>query len=164
MSNERNANPPMKRKKGPGGHGPMGMMPGEKAKNFKTTMKALLRYIKPFKFQVISVIIFAIASTIFSIVSPMILGGATDVVVNGVLGTGIDYSELKNMIIILICLYITSFCFSVLQSYIMAGISQNITYKLRKEISEKIDKLPLKYFDGKTHGEILSRVQVMWKQ
>lgn len=158
MSNEQKVNPPMKRRKGPERHGPMSMMPGEKAKNFKTTMKTLMKYIKPFRVQVAIVVSFAIASTIFAIVSPMILGEATDVVVKGVLGTGIDYSTLKTMIIVLVCLYLTSFCFSVLQSYIMAGVSQNITYKLRKEISEKIDKLPLKYFDGKTHGEILSRV------
>lgn len=158
MSNETKTKPPVKRRKGPGAHGPMGMMPGEKSKNFKETMKTLMQYIKPFKVQVAFVIVFAIASTIFTIVSPMILGGATDVVVNGVLGTGIDYSALKIVIIILTSLYLVSFGFSVLQSYIMSGVSQNITYKLRKEISEKMNRLPLKYFDGKTHGEILSRV------
>nr|WP_243158172.1 ABC transporter ATP-binding protein [Aminipila terrae] len=136
----------------------MAMMPGEKAKNFRSTMKTLMQYVKPFRIQVILVVIFAIASTVFTIVSPMILGEATDVVVKGIMGTGIDYGVLKGIMIILISLYMVSFGFSVLQSYIMAGVSQTITYRLRKEISEKLDKLPLTYFDGKTHGEILSRV------
>lgn len=154
---KKNMNLPPKRK-GPGGHGPMAMMPGEKAKNFKVTMKSLLQYMKPFKLKIFVVVFFAIASTVFSIVSPMILGKATDAVVKGVLGNGIDYSQLKTIIMILIGLYLISFSFSVIQSFIMAGVSQNITYRLRKEISEKLDRLPLKYFDGKTHGEILSRV------
>nr|WP_312091449.1 ABC transporter ATP-binding protein [Aminipila sp.] len=136
----------------------MGMMPGEKAENFKETMKTLMQYMRPFKLQIIAVIILAVASTAFSIISPMILGMATDAVVQGVLGQGIDYSLLKNIIMILISLYIISFGFSVLQSYIMAGVSQTITYRLRKEISEKLDRLPLRYFDSKSHGEILSRV------
>ncbi len=155
MNRKSKASPPVKRRKG---HGPMGMMPGEKAENFKETMKTLMQYMKPFKLQIIAVIILAVASTAFSIISPMILGMATDAVVQGVLGQGIDYSLLKNIIMILISLYIISFGFSVLQSYIMAGVSQSITYQLRKEISEKMDRLPLRYFDSKSHGEILSRV------
>ncbi|QHI72763.1 ABC transporter ATP-binding protein [Aminipila terrae] len=157
MNNETKGNPPVRRR-GPERHGPMAMMPGEKAKNFRSTMKTLMQYVKPFRIQVILVVIFAIASTVFTIVSPMILGEATDVVVKGIMGTGIDYGVLKGIMIILISLYMVSFGFSVLQSYIMAGVSQTITYRLRKEISEKLDKLPLTYFDGKTHGEILSRV------
>lgn len=157
MNNETKGNPPVRRR-GPERHGPMAMMPGEKAKNFRSTMKTLMQYVKPFRIQVILVVIFAIASTVFTIVSPMILGEATDVVVKGIMGTGINYEVLKGIMIILISLYMVSFGFSVLQSYIMAGVSQTITYRLRKEISEKLDKLPLTYFDGKTHGEILSRV------
>ncbi|WP_331655343.1 ABC transporter ATP-binding protein [Aminipila sp.] len=155
MNSKSKASPPVKRRKG---HGPMGMMPGEKAENFKETMKTLMQYMRPFKLQIIAVIILPVASTAFSIISPMILGMATDAVVQGVLGQGIDYSLLKNIIMILISLYIISFGFSVLQSYIMAGVSQTITYRLRKEISEKLDRLPLRYFDSKSHGEILSRV------
>ncbi len=155
MNSKSKASPPVKRRKG---HGPMGMMPGEKAENFKETMKTLMQYMRPFKLQIIAVIILAVASTAFSIISPMILGMATDAVVQGVLGQGIDYSLLKSIIMILISLYIISFGFSVLQSYIMAGVSQTITYRLRKEISEKLDRLPLRYFDSKSHGEILSRV------
>ena len=155
MNSKSKASPPVKRRKG---HGPMGMMPGEKAENFKETMKTLMQYMRPFKLQIIAVIILAVASTAFSIISPMILGMATDAAVQGVLGQGIDYSLLKNIIMILISLYIISFGFSVLQSYIMAGVSQTITYRLRKEISEKLDRLPLRYFDSKSHGEILSRV------
>ncbi|MBN7774370.1 ABC transporter ATP-binding protein [Clostridium aminobutyricum] len=141
----------------PGG-GPANMMPGEKAKNFKSTMKNLLKYFKPFQFQMGVVILFAVASTVFSIVSPTILGDATDVIVSGFLQGGIDFDKMRNILTLLIVLYLISFIFSMLQSYIMAGVAQRITYRLRKEISEKLDRLPLKYFDEKTHGEILSRV------
>ncbi|WP_245156689.1 ABC transporter ATP-binding protein [Clostridium aminobutyricum] len=134
------------------------MMPGEKAKNFKSTMKNLLKYFKPFQFQMGVVILFAVASTVFSIVSPTILGDATDVIVSGFLQGGIDFDKMRNILTLLIVLYLISFIFSMLQSYIMAGVAQRITYRLRKEISEKLDRLPLKYFDEKTHGEILSRV------
>ncbi|WP_415270803.1 MULTISPECIES: ABC transporter ATP-binding protein [Anaerovoracaceae] len=153
-----NANPRPKRRRGPGG-GPGGMMPGEKAKDFKGTMKTLLSYLKPYRIAVAVVFIFAIASTIFNIISPTILGDATDEVVKGLMSkTGIDFGALLQILIFLIILYGLSFAFSTIQGYIMAGVSQKIIYSLRRAMSEKMDRLPLKYFDSKTHGEIQSRV------
>lgn len=142
---------------GPRHGGPHAMMPGEKPKDFKRTMKTLLHYMKPYRIKAVVVFLFAIISTIFSIVSPAILGGATDVIVKGVLGNGIDFDRLFSILMLLIVLYVISSLFAYLQDYIMAGVSQRITYQLRKDMSEKVDRLPLKYFDGKTHGEILSR-------
>lgn len=147
----------IKRKKGPGG--PPNMMPGEKAKDFKGTMKTLLSYLKPHRIAVTIVFIFAIASTVFSIVSPTILGNATDEVVKGLMSpAGVDFGALLQIIILLVVLYGLSFVFSTVQGYIMAGVSQKVIYDLRKAMSEKMDRLPLKYFDSKTHGEIQSRV------
>lgn len=141
------------------GRGPAGMMPGEKAKNFKGTMLALWKYVKDFKWHITAVFIFAIGSTVFTIVSPKILGKATDKVVEGLMsGMGIDFDALLDIIIFLCAIYAASSLLSFLQGYVMSGVSQRITYRLRKEISEKMDRMPLKYFDTKTHGEILSRV------
>ena len=147
-----------KRRRGPGG-GPHGMMPGEKAKDFGGTMKTLISYLRPHGIAVSVVFLFAIASTVFSIVSPTILGDATDEVVKGLMSpAGIDFSALLDILILLIILYALSFLFSTIQGYIMAGVSQKVTYELRRAMSEKMDRLPLKYFDSKTHGEIQSRV------
>ena len=147
-----------KRRRGPAG-GPHGMMPGEKAKDFGCTMKTLISYLRPHGIAVSVVFLFAIASTVFSIVSPTILGDATDEVVKGLMSpAGIDFSALLDILILLIVLYALSFLFSTIQGYIMAGVSQKVTYELRRAMSEKMDRLPLKYFDSKTHGEIQSRV------
>ena len=147
-----------KRRRGPAG-GPHGMMPGEKAKDFGGTMKTLISYLRPHGIAVSVVFLFAIASTVFSIVSPTILGDATDEVVKGLMSpAGIDFSALLDILILLILLYALSFLFSTIQGYIMAGVSQKVTYELRRAMSEKMDRLPLKYFDSKTHGEIQSRV------
>lgn len=147
-----------KRRRGPAG-GPHGMMPGEKAKDFGGTMKTLISYLRPHGIAVSVVFLFAIASTVFSIVSPTILGDATDEVVKGLMSpAGIDFSALLDILILLIVLYALSFLFSTIQGYIMAGVSQKVTYELRRAMSEKMDRLPLKYFDSKTHGEIQSRV------
>ena len=133
------ANTPVapKRRKGPGGHGgPRGMMPGEKAKDFKGTMKTLLSYLKPHSVAVTVVFIFAVASTVFSIISPTILGNATDEVVKGLMSpAGIDFTALLEIIILLIILYGLSFVFSTVQGYIMAGVSQKVIYDLRKAMS-----------------------------
>ncbi len=150
-----------KRRGGHGGHGggPHGMMPGEKAKDFSGTMKTLLSYLKPHGIAMVIVVLFAVASTVFAIVSPSILGDATDEVVKGLMSpVGIDFSALLEIVIFLIVLYGLSFVFSAVQGYIMAGVSQKVVYDLRKAMSEKMDQLPLKYFDSKTHGEIQSRV------
>lgn len=153
-------------RRGPmGGHGPMrGMGPGEKAKDFKGTMKKLLSYLSQFKVGISIVVIFAIASTVFSIVGPKILGKATTKLFEGVMGymqTGtmnIDFDFIGKIIGLLLVIYIISAIFAYIQSWIMSGVSQKVTYNLRKEISEKINRMPIKYFDTRTHGEVLSRI------
>ncbi|MBT2737664.1 ABC transporter ATP-binding protein [Bacillus sp. ISL-7] len=154
------------RKLGPGGgFGPMGMgMPVQKAKNFKGTLNRLISYLKPYKLQLLSVLITAIISTIFAIVSPKIMGKATTKLFEGLMmklrgvpGAKIDFEYIGQIIILLIGLYILSAIFAYLQQYIMAGVAQKTVYNLRKEVEEKLNRLPLKYFDSRTHGEILSR-------
>ncbi len=149
------------RRKGPGGHGGPGgrMMPGEKAKDFGKTMKTLIGYLKPYKFRLAVVFIFAIASTVFTIISPTILGNATDKVVEGLMsGTGIDFSGLASILFLLLALYGCSLLFGVVQGWIMAAVSQKVIYNLRDKMSIKLDRLPLRYFDSRTHGEIQSRM------
>ncbi|WP_144548086.1 ABC transporter ATP-binding protein [Bacillus sp. X1(2014)] len=156
------------RKPGPGpggGFGPMGMgMPVQKAKNFKGTLNRLISYLKPYKLQLLAVLITAIISTIFAIVSPKILGKATTKLFEGLMmkfrgipGAKIDFDYIGQIIILLIGLYILSAIFAYIQQYIMAGVAQKTVYHLRKEVEEKLNRLPLKYFDSRTHGEILSR-------
>lgn len=155
--NNRHVGQRRRRGPGPGGPGGHGMMPGEKATDFGGTMKKLLRYLRPHSFKLAVVFIFAIVSTVFSIVSPTILGDATDTIVEGLMSPlGIDFSALLDTIILLICLYVISFVFSFSQSYIMAGVSQKVTYELREKMSQKIDRLPVSYFDNRTHGQIQS--------
>nr|WP_242851762.1 ABC transporter ATP-binding protein [Caloranaerobacter sp. TR13] len=146
------------------GHGPRGMMGSvEKAKDFKGTMKKLMEHLKVYKYSIIVVLIFAIASATFNIVGPKILGKATTKLFEGVMakiaGTGnIDFNYIGRIIFILIGLYLLSALFGYIQGWIMSGIAMNVSYNLRKSISEKINRLPLKYFDKTTHGEVLSRV------
>lgn len=135
----------------------------EKPKNFKGTMKKLIVYLKPFYGRMFIVMLFAIGSTIFSIIGPKILGKATTKLSEGIIAkvmhTGaIDFDGILKIILTLVGLYITSAIFSYIQGYIMTGVSQEISYNMRKELSEKMNRLPLKYFDTKTHGEVLSRV------
>lgn len=154
---------PNNQKKGArmGGHGPMN--PAEKAKDFKGTLKKIIKYLKTYKLSIFFVIIFAIASTIFSIYGPKILGKATTEIFNGIVskitGTGsIDFSKIGSILAFLLCLYILSAMLSFIQGFIMNGVANKVSYRLRKEISIKINKLPMKFFDKKTHGEILSCV------
>jgi ATP-binding cassette subfamily B multidrug efflux pump len=147
---------------GPRGHGPMAGK-FEKPKDFKGTFSKLLDYLKPYKLKLIIVIIFAIGSTVFSIVGPKILGKATTKIFEGLIskvsgGDGIDFSYIKSIVMTLIGLYILSALFSYIQGFIVTGVSQKVSYKLRKEISKKVNRLPLKYFDKVSHGEVLSRV------
>lgn len=152
----------------PGGrrHGPMGghgRMSGEKAKDFKGTMKKLLNYMAEFKIAIFFVVLFAIGSTIFNIVGPKILGKATTEIFNGLIGkvsggSGIDFEKLGKILLTLLCMYVISAAFSFIQGYLMTGVSQKMTYRMRKEISEKINRMPMNYFDTTTHGEVLSRV------
>jgi len=188
------------------------MQGGEKAKNFKGTMSNLITYMRPFWVSIIIVLVFAIASTVFTIVSPRILGNITNQVVNdytnralydqitsklpkgvtlppGTTGAellkqappamlkkipanklatikaldfskrpGINFQKIADIALLLIVLYLLSTLFSYIQGWIMSGVSQKITYRFRRDISEKINRMPLKYFDTKTHGEVLSRV------
>ncbi|MDD6466845.1 MAG: ABC transporter ATP-binding protein [Erysipelotrichaceae bacterium] len=136
---------------------------GEKAKNFKGTMKLLFHYLKPFYLSIFCVLLFAMASTVFSILGPKILGQATTTLAEGfiakVQGAGqIDFAKIAQILLFLFMMYLISAFFSYLQSYIMATVSQKVSYNLRKESSLKINHLPLRYFDRYTHGEILSRV------
>lgn len=147
--------------RGPMGRGMKG--PGEKAKDFKGTMKKLFKYIGSFKIAILGVIIFAIGSAAFSIIGPKILGKATTEIFNGLVskvsgsGSGIDFSKIGEILLFLLGLYVVSAIFSFIQGIIMSGISQKICYNLRKDLSEKINRLPMKYFDTKTNGEVLSR-------
>ena len=153
-----------KRQGGPMGGGPHGRMgAGEKAKDFKGTIKKLMKYLSEYKIGLIFVLLFAIGSTIFNIAGPKILGKATTEIFTGLVGkvsgsSGIDFEKIAHILIFLMCLYVTSAIFSFIQGYIMTGVSQKLTYRLRKEISEKINRMPMNYFDTRTHGEVLSRV------
>ncbi|MCP1122665.1 ABC transporter ATP-binding protein/permease [Bacillus sp. 3103sda1] len=152
---------------GPGGGGHMGggMRKIEKAKNFKGTMNKLLQYLKPYKFSIMIVIIFAIGSAAFAIAGPKILGKATTKLFEGLVskvtgapGAAIDFTYIGNIVVILLGLYIASAVFGIIQGYIISGVAQKVSYNFRKEIDEKINRMPLKYFDKTTHGEVLSRV------
>lgn len=149
--------------RGPGmGHGGHGM-PGEKAKDFKGTMKKLMAYLGMYKVPFLFVGIFAVGSTVFNILGPKILGKATTEIFNGLVGKisggeGIDFDKIGRILLLLMGLYALSALFSFIQGYIMTGVSQKLTYRMRKEISEKINRLPMNYFDRQPHGEILSRI------
>jgi len=158
--------------RGPMGRGPMGgghmgagMMVGEKPKSFKKTMRTFLKYLRPYRVSLIIVFVFAIASTVFSILGPKLIGNATTKLFEGVVakamhvpGAAIDFTYIGRIAIILLGLYLLSAGFNYIQGYIMSGIAMKVTYDFRKNISEKIKRMPLKYFDTKTHGEVLSHV------
>lgn len=138
---------------GPGGE----MLREESAKDFKGTMKELLSYLKAYRGRLTLVLFFTIISTVFSIISPAILGDATDVIVKGLFLEGaIDYNKLLNMLIFLMGLYAVSSGFSFAQGFIMSKVSQQVTYRLRKNLSEKMDRLPVGFFDTRSHGDIQS--------
>lgn len=151
---------------GPGGPGmrPMGMgpgmlmMPGQKPKNFKVTFRRLVTYVKPFKWKLIAVFATAILSTVFGIFSPKLLGNATTELFNGKMSGGIDLGSISGIVTLLAALYIVSSLFAYIQQYLMAGVAQRTMYNLRNEVNAKLNRLPLKYYDSRTHGEILSRV------
>ena len=144
--------------------GPPGMGGGEKPKDFKGTFKKLLSYLASYKLRVLIVIIFAVISTVFNIVGPKILGNATTELFNGIMnkiagtGTGINFQRIGEILMWLVGLYVISAVFAYLQGYIMTGISMKVTYNLRNDIARKINRMPLKYFDKTSHGEVLSRV------
>ena len=147
-----------------------GRMPAEKVKDFKGTLKRLLKYFEPQKWALIGIFLITILGTVFNIVGPKILGMATNKLVEGFVAKfralqtqtavvdGIDFAYIGRILLILLILYIISSAFTYLSYYIMASVSQKIVFTMRKDINEKLSRLPLKYFDSKTHGEILSRV------
>lgn len=165
MSEQNRGPKPPRGPKGPGGHGGPGMgMPVEKAKDFKGTLRRLIKYLRPRMIQLIIVLIMAIASTVFSIFSPKIMGKATTKLFEGayglmmgVEGAFIDFGYINDILILLAGLYLFSALFSYIQQYVMAGVAQKVVYDMREQINSKLERLPLKYFDSRTHGEILSR-------
>ncbi|GAA0136445.1 ABC transporter ATP-binding protein [Paenibacillus sp. YSY-4.3] len=155
---------------GPGGGrghgGPPGMgMPAEKAKDFKGTLRRLMTYMRPFRVQIGSVVLMAVLSTVFAILSPRVMGDATTILFEGIMGkmkgipgAAIDFDAIGRIILTLLGLYLLSALFSYFQQYLMADVSQKTVYNLRKQVNDKLSRLPLKYYDARTHGEILSRV------
>lgn len=140
-----------------------GRMGGEKAKDFKGSIGKLIRYMSKYKFRFVFMLIFAIAGTVFNIVGPKILGKATTELFNGLVAKingsgGIDFTKITQILLFALSLYVCSAIFSFIQGFIMTGISNDVTYGLRKDISKKINRLPLKYYESRTTGEILSRI------
>ena len=151
------------RRRGPMGGPGRGMAPGEKAKDLKGTMVKLIKYMRRFYVPIVMVIIFAIASTVFNIVGPTILGDATTEIFKGLVhkvsgGSGIDFDKVTHILLMLLSLYVASAIFSFIQGLIMTHVSNNVSYQMRKDISEKIHRMPMKYFESRTYGEVLSRV------
>ncbi len=148
----------------PGGHGPMGMMPGEKARDFKGSMVKLIGYLGKYRLPILIVMLLAAGSTVFSIISPKIMGKATTKLFEGVMGmisgsgAGIDFDYIKNILLLTGGLYLVSTVLAYIQGWIMNDISMNITYRFRQDIASKINRMPLKYFDKTSQGEVLSRI------
>ncbi|WP_321383302.1 ABC transporter ATP-binding protein [uncultured Enterococcus sp.] len=150
-------------KKRPRGGGPGQIAPVEKAKDFRGTIKKLVSYIGAYKIPVFFVMIFAAASTVFNIWGPKILSSAITELFNGLIkkyqGTGgIDFEKIGGILLFMLGLYLVASLFGIMQGWIMSTISQKITYRMRKEISEKIDRMPMNYFESRTTGEVLSRI------
>ena len=146
-----------------GGHRSRAMNSGEKAKDFKGAMKRLLKYMERYKFRFVLMFLFAIAGTIFNIVGPKILGKATTELFNGLVakvnGTGsIDFEKIGRILLLLLGIYCISAVFNFIQGWLMTGVTQKLCYRMRKEISEKINRIPMKYFESRTVGEVLSRI------
>lgn len=149
-------------------HGPMGgpsrgMMPGEKPKDFKNSIEKLVRYLGRYWYAIVAVMIFAAVSTVFSVTGPKVMARATNALVEGlgkkIAGTGsIDFTYIAKVLLFTLGLYICSAVFSFIQGMIMTGITQKTCYRMRKEISEKINRMPMKYFESRTYGEVLSRI------
>ena len=158
MSQEQNKKRPMM------GHGPgRGMMPGEKAKNFTGTIQKLFAYLGSYRIVLGVVILFAIGSTVFNIIGPKVLSKVTTELFNGLVakvsGTGgIDFEKIGRILLLLLGIYCISAVFNFIQGWLMTGVTQKLCYRMRKEISEKINRMPMKYFESRTVGEVLSRI------
>lgn len=160
MSREQEVKTHQPRRRGPMGHG---MQPGEKPKDFKKSIKKLMSYIGKYKVAIFVVMFFAACSTIFNVAGPKILGKATTALSEGLMtkiqGTGsIDFGKIGSILLFVLGLYLCSAVFNFIQGWIMTGITQKVCYQLRKEISEKINRMPMKYFESRTYGEVLSRI------
>ena len=156
---------PMRGPGGPGGPGGHGMMPGEKPRDFKGTTRRLLDFLKPYRLSMLIVLVFAVGSTAFAIIGPKVLGQATTLVFEGAVakltgaaGAGIDFTAIGRILVWLLLLYAVSTVFGYIQGFIMSGVAMNISYRFRQDLSLKINRMPLGYFDNQTHGEVLSRV------
>jgi ATP-binding cassette subfamily B multidrug efflux pump len=153
-----------RRGRGPMGHGPRAMMRGEKARDFWGTMRKLVQYLGSYRIPILIVMLFAVASTIFSIVGPKILGKATTKLFEGVMGeiagtgTGIDFDYIGRILLTTMALYLGSSLFRFIQGWIMSRISTDVTYRFRRDIAEKINRMSFKYFDSTSQGEVLSRL------
>ncbi|NMB30901.1 MAG: ABC transporter ATP-binding protein, partial [Clostridiales bacterium] len=159
MNENKNNTRPQRRPRGPGGGGPMAMMPGAKAKDFKGTFRKLLSYIRPYILLLIIVAIFAILGTIFSLVGPFMQIKVTNSIQQSIENaTNIDFSFIGKVISTLVIIYQLSALFTFLQGYITVDIAQKISYEMRQNIAAKINKIPLRYFDSNPHGDTLSRI------
>lgn len=154
---------------GPGPGGPGMGMPPEKAKDFKGTLRRLITYLRPRQVQLLVVLITAIASTVFSIFSPKVMGKATTKLfegaygmLTGVEGAAIDFGYVNNILLILGGLYLFSSLFSYVQQYVMAGVAQKVVFDMREQVNSKLERLPLKYFDSRTHGKSSAVQPMMW--
>ncbi len=160
MEENKTMNRPARRPmRGPGA----GMAPGEKAKDFKGSMKKLLAYIGKYKIAVFIVFIMAVVATVFSVIGPKVMGKATTALAEGLMRKiartgGIDFSYIARILLFTLGLYLLSTVFNFIQGWIMTGVTQKICYRMRKEISEKINRMPMKYFESRTYGEVLSRI------
>ncbi|WP_276352058.1 ABC transporter ATP-binding protein [Cohnella caldifontis] len=162
---------------GPGGHGPgrgpgpfgggpgMMMMPGQKPKDFKGTFRRLVGYLRPYRWKLLAVFLTAIVSTVFNIVSPKLMGHATTKLFEGIMGkvqglpgAGIDFSAIWQIVLQLVGMYVLSSVFAYIMQFLMAGVAQRTVYLIRREVNDKLNRLPLKFYDTRTHGEIMSRV------
>ncbi len=151
-------------RRGPMGGGPMQFMKGDKARDFKATMRNLVKYLGEYRLAIVIVMLLAAASTVFGIVGPKILGKATTALFEGIMGKiagtgpGVDFTYIGNILLSLVGLYVLSAAFGYIQGWAMSGVTAKITYRFRKDIAAKVNRMPLGYFDGTNHGEVLSRV------
>ena len=160
MSSNQEVRHQQPRRRGPMGRG---MQPGEKPKDLKKSIKLLMQYIGKYKIGIFIVMICAACSTVFTVIGPKILGKATTALSEGLMdkikGTGsIDFTKIGIILLFVLGLYLCSALFSFIQGWIMTGVTQKVCYQLRKEISEKINRMPMKYFESRTYGEVLSRI------
>ena len=145
------------------GHGPGSGEPSEKPKNFSKSLKQILRYSGSYKYAFVVVILFAIAGTVFQVIGPKVMGRATTLLAEGLMhkikGTGtIDFTTIGKILVITVALYAIGAVLTFIQGWIMTGITQKIVYNMRRDISEKINRMPMKYFESHQYGDILSRI------